>query len=122
MTGAGYLLYDCDMGFRVTIVPEPGSELWSLTLLVNLSRAESNALFLSGDSIVAWPAEGLERDPERGEVPAPERTSMFVSEVATHASGLRILYSQRAQVERAAALLREQMTRAEIQEELNEGL
>ena len=105
------------MGFRLTVAPEPGSALWSLRLWITLSRAESNGLFLSGDSLLAWPAEGCERDREPEEVSGLERTSMFISEVAARPSGLRILYLHREQVERAAAMLREQLVRAEIREE-----
>ncbi|OFV83220.1 MAG: hypothetical protein A2W26_13095 [Acidobacteria bacterium RBG_16_64_8] len=105
------------MGFRVTVTPEPGSELWSLTLGVDLSRTESNALFLCGDSILAWPTEGLAPGPQQNGVPGLERTGMFVSEVAARASGLRILYCQRAQAERAAAQLRAQLASVEIREE-----
>jgi len=105
------------MGFRVAVAPEPGSDFWSLTLGINLSRTESNALFLSGDFILAWPTEGLAPGSYGNGVPGLQRTSMFASEVAAHSSGLRILYSQRAQAERAAALLRAQLASAEIQEE-----
>lgn len=105
------------MGFRLAIAPETGSARWSLTLEVTLSRAESNALFLSGDSILSWPLEGLVHAEEKGQSAGLERTSMFVSEVAARAPGLRLVYGQRPQAEQAADVLRAQLLRAELSEE-----
>ena len=82
-------------------------------LRVNLTRAESNDLFLSGDSMLAWPVEGLE---ECG-APRPERSGMFISEVAARPVGLEIRYSRPDQAELAAALLRMQLANAGIEEE-----
>lgn len=101
------------MGYRLTITSEPAHGAWDLELTVDLTRAESNDLFLSGDCIVAWPEEGLYQAGGRG----PARTGMFISEVAARPLGLGIRYARRAQAERAAALLRTQLSRAGIKEE-----
>jgi hypothetical protein len=81
-------------------------------LEVNLSRAESNDLFLSGDSMVSWPVEGLESTEDF----ALQRSSMFVSGVAARLNGLRIRYREQAQAERAAAILRIQLGSIGIEE------
>lgn len=101
------------MGYRLASTPEPESDSWSLALRVNLTRAESNDLFLSGDSMLAWPVEGLEQSGD----PRLERSGMFISEVAARPLGLGIRYSRRGQAERAAALLRMQLANAGIEEE-----
>ena len=64
---------------------EAGPERWTVTVKVSLSRAETDDLFLSGESMVSWPVEGLLHT--SGEEPIPERGSIFVSEVAAHPSG-----------------------------------
>jgi hypothetical protein len=101
------------MGYRLIIEPETESGPWSLLLQVKLTRAESNNLFLSGDSMLVWPVEGLEQDEDA----QLERSGMFISEVAARPSGLGIRYSRRDQVERAAALLRMRLADAGVGEE-----
>ena len=103
------------MGYSAVVTREPGSNAWAVLVKVNLTRAESNQLFLSGDSMVSWPVEGMEgseaADPRR------ERSSMFVSEVAAKPSGLEIRYRESAEAERAATLLRIQFMHIGIKEE-----
>jgi hypothetical protein len=111
-TEPGSLLYDGGMGYVVAIAPEPGSDSWTVVLKVKLSRAESNDLFLRGDSMVSWPAEGLEPAGE----PKFERTGLFVSEVSARPLGLMIRYREEAQAARAAALLRMQFAQMGIKE------
>lgn len=82
---------------------------------VVLSRAESNQLFLSGDSMVSWPVEGMQAS-GTGD-PKLERSGMFVSEIAARSSGLEIRYGERAQAERASTLIRMQLAQIGIQEE-----
>jgi hypothetical protein len=84
-------------------------------LKVNLTRAESNDLFLSGDSMVSWPIEGLEVLSDGD--PRLERSGIFVSEVAARSAGLRLRYREQAQAERTAALLRMQFAQIGIEEE-----
>ena len=100
------------MGYAVAIAPEPGSDSWTVVLEVNLSRTESNDLFLRGDSMLSWPTEGLELTGD----PRLERTSVFVSEVSARPLGMAIRYRQEAQAERAAALLRMQFAQMGIKE------
>lgn len=103
------------MGYATAIVQESGSDFWTVTLRVNLTRAESNDLFLSGDSMVSWPVEGLEV-PAEGDL-GLERSSMFVSEIAARARGLGLRYREQAQAERSATILRMQLAQIGIKEE-----
>ena len=105
------------MGYRLKITPgsDPGS--WILNLKVNLTRMETNDLFLSGDAMLVWTDEGLL--PERGVGAARglDRSGMFVSEVAARPSGLKIRFMEERHAARAAALLRGQLAQAGIEEE-----
>ncbi len=100
-----------------------------MTVRVGLTMAETNSLFLSGDTIISWPDGELRgsadsgsagfagptapsQDPER----ALARTGMFVSELAGLAQGLQIGYRQAAEAERSAQLIRLQLLRAGIEE------
>jgi hypothetical protein len=111
----GFLLYDGRMGYTASVAEGPGRAQWSVRLSVSLSRAETNDLFLSGDSMVSWPAEGLVAD--RDENPRLERSGMFVSEIAAKPEGLTITYGDHDQAERATALLRMQFAQIGIEEE-----
>lgn len=104
------------MGYSTAIIQEGGPERWKVSVRVTLSRAETNELFLSGDSMVSWPTEGLL--PLVADDPIPERSGMFVSEIAAQAGGLAICYSDRAHADRALALLRAQFSQAGINEEV----
>jgi hypothetical protein len=82
---------------------------------VNLSRSESNDLFLAGDAMVSWPIEGLQSN-ATGDARL-ERTGMFVSEVAARPFGLGLRYLEQDQAARAATLLRMQFEQIGIKEE-----
>jgi hypothetical protein len=112
------------MAFTVTRSSDMWTGSYVVTVKVDLSLAETNSLFLSGDSIVSWPAGGLldtaGLDNARlDEAPhtALIRTGMFVSELERLAQGLKIGYRQVAEAERAAQLIRLQLLRAGIEEE-----
>ena len=107
------MLYDDVMGFTTTLARDPEPATWAVVVKADLSRAESNDLFLSGDSMVSWPVDGLESTEDCG----PQRSSMFVSEVAARPHGLKIRYREQAQAERAAAVLRVQFNQIGIEEE-----
>jgi hypothetical protein len=107
------LIYDGRVGYFLTVKPEPADGGWEMVLLIRLSRAEANDLFLAGDKLVAWPVGGL----VDGGDPGPERSSMFVSEIAGRPSGLRIRYAERGQVERAVVVMRSQLAEAGLEEE-----
>ena len=110
------------MGFFVRQSFDPGAGQHVVSILVTLSMAETNALFLSGDTIVSWPEGDLrlggqgEASSPLGEPRAPARTGMFISELARLAQGLEIGYRQATEAERAAQLVRLQLVRAGIEE------
>jgi hypothetical protein len=104
------------MGYSTAISQARGPDRWTVSVRVTLSRAETNELFLSGDSMVSWPSEGLL--PMSEDVSIPERSGMFVSEIAAQAGGLVICYSDQADAERTLALLRAQFAQAGIHEEV----
>jgi hypothetical protein len=103
------------MGYSTLVTRESGTESWMVMVRVNLSRTESNELFLSGDAMVSWPMEGLHLT-ATGD-PRLERTGMFVSEVAARPFGLGIRYQEQNQAERAATLLRMQFEQIGIKKE-----
>jgi hypothetical protein len=111
------------MAFTVTRSSDQTAESYVVTVKVDLSLAETNDLFLSGDSIVSWPEGRLldaEGEPEgmlETGAAALVRTGMFISELARLAQGLKIGYRQAAEAERAAQLIRLQLLRAGIDEE-----
>jgi hypothetical protein len=103
------------MGYTTAVTRDPDSNTWLVTVKVVLSRAESNDLFLSGDSMVSWPVEGLETSGSAD--PRLERSGMFVSEMATKPSGLGIRYRNEDEAERASKLFRIQFAQIGIKEE-----
>ncbi len=104
------------MGYSTVISHQAGPDRWAVSVKVNLSRAETNDLFLAGDSMLSWPVEGLMASSDDGRM--PERSSIFVSEIAAQPDGLQICYSDQAQAERTAALLKAQFSDAGIEEEV----
>jgi hypothetical protein len=107
------LRYDGRVGYRLTIEPEQATEAWDVTVLVRLTRAETNELFFAGDIMVSWPMEGLILTDDSG----LERCSMFVSEMAAHAQGLKIRYADRTQAEKAAESVRGRLVEFGLEEE-----
>jgi hypothetical protein len=118
------------MAFSVTHSPDPSTGDCVVTAKVVLSLQETNALFLSGDTIISWPEGSLvETAPteqateltgvaqDRGLDRALTRTGMFISELARLAQGLNIRYRQPAEAQRAAQLIRLQLLKAGIAEE-----
>jgi hypothetical protein len=112
------------MAFTVARSSDQVTGSYVVTVKVDLSRAETNSLFLSGDSIVSWPEGDLlgapgpdQTEPHEARDAFPIRTGMFVSELARLAQGLKIGYRQVAEAERAAQLIRLQLLRAGIEEE-----
>jgi hypothetical protein len=111
------------MGFAVKQVFDSVSAEHLVTITVTLTMAETNRLFLTGDTLIGWP-EGTLRVND-GESPSgptlgPEkglsRTGMFVSELARLPEGLQIGYGQAADAQRAAQLVRVQLMRAGVEE------
>ena len=111
------------MGFSVTHSFDRGAAEHLVTVRVGLTMAETNSLFLSGDTIISWPEGELRASGSagsagsyQGQDPVPARTGMFVSELARLAQGLEIGYRQAAEAERAVQLVRLQLLRAGIEE------
>ena len=112
------------MAFTVIHGPDISNGDHVVTVKVGLSLAETNSLFLSGDTIVSWPEGRLldHRTDKTGDSATPDdaglvRTGMFISEIARLAQGLRIGYRQSADAERSAQLIRLQLRKAGIEEE-----
>jgi hypothetical protein len=111
------------LGFSVTHTYDQVAGKEVVTIRVDLTLAETNALFLSGDTIISWPegelrtreGPGISERPQ-GADQALVRTGMFVSELARLAQGLEIGYRQEAEAVRAAQLVRLQLLRAGIEE------
>lgn len=114
------------MAFSVTHSPHPSTGDYVVTVKVVLSLPETNALFLSGDTIIGWPEESLvgvgasdvPSTSQAGQEMALIRSGMFVSELARLAQGLDIRYRQTAEAQRAAQLVRLQLLKAGIAEEV----
>ncbi len=99
------------MGFRVVI--DKALDTWMLELKVSLTRTESAEVFVSGDTLLQWPEEGLR---SVSNLPL-ERTTMFISEAAARSEGVCLEYTTEKQATSAAAILRTQLEEAGIQEE-----
>jgi hypothetical protein len=112
------------VAFAVTHAADPSIGGYVVTAKVGLSLAETNSLFLSGDTIVSWPeGELLESDGQGGNRPSEPggtalvRTGMFITELARLPDGLKIGYRQGAEAQRAAQLIKLQLLKAGIEEE-----
>jgi len=112
------------MAFAVIRSSDQATGSYVVTVKVDLSLAETNSLFLSGDTIVSWPEGDLLEmpGPDRAGSLEPRdstmiRTGMFISELARLAQGLKIGYRQGAEGELAAQVIRLQLLRAGIEEE-----
>lgn len=111
------------MAFAVTHVVDPVTGRHVVTAKVVLSLAETNELFLSGDTIVSWPEGELMQSRGLSDSATPGasesalvRTGMFVSELAQLPLGLKIGYRQGAEAARAAQLIRLQLLKAGVEE------
>lgn len=100
------------MGFKLDISDVADGVLVSLAVV--LTRQETNELFLAGDSMIAWPDEGLRSEGD----PLLSRTSIFVSEIASKPKGMVLHYQTRKQAERSACVLQVQLDRAGIAREV----
>jgi hypothetical protein len=91
------------MGFCLNIHDQADGSVVSLALI--LDRQESSDLFLSGDSMISWPSDGLLQEGD----PMLARTGIFVSEIAARPAGMTLRYATREQADRTATLLRLQL-------------
>ena len=101
------------MGYCLTVREDLPTGGWQVVVRVGLTRAETNSLFLAGDHMVSWPLRGLRPARNRG----PERSGMFISEIAARPEGLVLRYAERQQAESAARALRACFSAAGIAEE-----
>jgi len=76
---------------------------------VRLSPRELNRLFLSGDTLIQLPLDGLADD--AGAAPIP-RTSIFLSEIAGGPEGFTRTFADAAHAESFASAVRDQITTA----------
>ena len=111
------------MAFVVTNAFDLATLEYVVTVKVDLTMAETNALFLSGDTIISWPEGNLRQAGEPGPAGQQQgldsafpRTGMFVSELARLAHGLEIGYRQATEAERASRLVRFQLLNAGVEE------
>jgi hypothetical protein len=79
---------------------------WRVRLSVSLDRTETSELFLAGDSLIAWPTDGMLSSGGSGPF---ERSSAFLSEIAGRSEGLHLLFQTEYQAARVAALLTHQI-------------
>jgi hypothetical protein len=75
---------------------------------VRLSPRELNRLFLSGDTLILLPVDGI-----AGDSAAPiERTSIFLSEIAGSPDGFTRVFTDAARAEAFATAVRDQISTA----------
>ena len=107
------------MAFTVTYSPDQATGDHVVTVKALLSLEETNSLFLSGEGLLLDSPDSADLESAgHGQDTALTRTGMFVSELARLAQGLKIGYRQSADAERAAQLIRLQLLRAGISEEI----
>ncbi|MGZ4200247.1 MAG: hypothetical protein ACXVP1_08680 [Thermoleophilia bacterium] len=76
---------------------------------VRLSSRELNRLFLSGDTLIQLPLEGMADEVESAPIP---RMSMFLSEIAGTPDGFSRTFADAALADRFAQAVREQISTA----------
>jgi hypothetical protein len=90
---------------EIVVTSEQVAEGVSVHVAVRLSPRETNRLFLSGDTLVLLPTEGLV-----GEAGAPiPRSSIFLSELAGSRSGLDRVFADARAAEQYATAVRGQL-------------
>ncbi len=69
---------------EIEVAQERVSEGVTVRVLVRLSSRETNRLFLSGDTLIRLPLDGIAAHPESAPIP---RTSIFLSELVGSREG-----------------------------------
>jgi hypothetical protein len=87
---------------RLDVSTAPEDAGWRVRLSVSLDRRETNELFLAGDTLIAWPTDGMLSSGGSGPF---ERSSAFLSEIAGRSEGLCLLFETENQAARVAAIL-----------------
>jgi hypothetical protein len=84
----------------------------AVRVLVRLSGREANRLFLSGDTLVELPLDGVVDAPAAaGSSPIP-RSTIFLSELAGLAGGYTRVFADDASADRFAAAVRADLQKA----------
>ena len=76
---------------------------------VRLSSRELNRLFLSGDTLIQLPLDGMADEPESAPIP---RMSIFLSEIAGSPDGFSRTFADAAAADNFARTVREQISTA----------
>jgi hypothetical protein len=81
----------------------------SVHVVVKLTPRELNRLYLSGDTLIQLPIDGIADESSGAPIP---RTSIFLSELAGAQSGFTRLFTDPPSADAFAASLRSQLTTA----------
>ncbi len=94
---------------EIDVAQERVSEGVKMRLLVRLSPRETNRLFLSGDTLIQLPLDGIVAVPENAPIP---RTSIFLSELAGSPDGFARSFVDETHAAAFAATVRGQLESA----------
>ena len=94
---------------EIEVAQERASEGVTVRVLVRLSSRETNRLFLSGDTLIQLPLDGMAAHPQDAPIP---RTSIFLSELAGSHEGFTRTFVDEARAESFARALRSQIESA----------
>lgn len=94
---------------EIDIGSEQVEEGVAVHVRVRLSPRELNRLFLSGDTLIQLPLEGIVDEP--GNAPIP-RMSMFLSEIAGSPQGFSRTFADPSSADGFARIVREQVSTA----------
>jgi hypothetical protein len=91
---------------EIDITTQQVAEGVNVRVAVRLSSREMNRLFLSGDTLVQLPIDGLTASADQSPIP---RTSIFLSELAGSKDGLSRAFVDPGSAEAFAAAVRDQL-------------
>jgi hypothetical protein len=94
---------------EIELAQERLSEGVRLRVLVRLTPRETNRLFLSGDTLIQLPLDGVVAQPETAPI---ARTSIFLSELAGSNEGFTRTFVDEARADAFAAAVRTQIESA----------
>ncbi len=94
---------------EIDVGSEQVAEGVAVHVRVRLSPRELNRLFLSGDTLIQLPLEGIIDEP--GNAPIP-RMSMFLSEIAGSSDGFSRTFADASSADSFARTVREQVSTA----------
>lgn len=94
---------------EIEVAQERVSEGVRVRLLVRLSARETNRLFLSGDTLIQLPLDGIVAQSESAPIP---RSSIFLSELAGSHEGFARTFTDETHAETFAGTVRAQIESA----------